>query len=99
MEVVDLVLLEGNPVAALAGAIGLGGKGIGAERVAAEAGDGALRDDVVVVGAGDDGAGGEELVLAVNALEKRELEPVHGVLDGDRWLLVLRHWRRSSVVY
>lgn len=52
MEVVDLVLLERNPVPALAGEVG--GEGIRAERVAAEVGDGSLRDDVVVVGAGHD---------------------------------------------
>lgn len=84
------MLLEGDPVPALPGAVG--GQRGGAERVAAEAGDGPLGDHVLVVAAGQDGAGGEELGLAGGgAVEEEVLQTVDGVLDGDGGFLELHH--------
>lgn len=84
------MLLERDAVATLPGPIG--GQGFGAERVTAEVGDGALRNDVVVVGAGDDRPGREKLVLIGDALEEGELDCEDGVFDRNG-LWVLRHWR------
>ena len=60
LEVVDAVLAEGDVEAWPRGGGGGGGGGerVGARGVAAGVGDGALGDDVVVVGAGEQRGGG-----------------------------------------
>lgn len=89
------MVAEGDSVPAFAAAAR--GEGVGAEGVAADGGDGALGDDVGVVGAGEDGAGGVEVVGRRGTVEEGELEAVHSFLYGDRWLGILRHCRRSVV--
>lgn len=73
------MLLQRDAVPTLPRAIR--GQGIGAKRVSTEVGDGALRNDVIVVGAGDNRPSCEKLVLIGDALEEGELDFVDGVFD------------------
>lgn len=79
LEVVDAVLAEGDVEAGPRGGGG-GGERVGARRVAAGVRDGALGDDVVVVGAGEERGGGrveERLVGRRGAVEERHLDAEH----------------------
>lgn len=88
MEVIDFVLLERDTVATFPGAIR--GQSIGAERVATEPGNGALRDNIVVVSARHERTSSEKLVVVMYALKEGELKPVDSARDGDG-LVALRH--------
>lgn len=93
LEVVDLVLAERDAVPTLQRAAV--GEGVRAEGIAAVVRDGALHDDVLVVGPREEGANSKELAFrGGSALEEGDLNLVDGVSDGDRrrWL---RHDRRS----
>jgi hypothetical protein len=85
LEVVDAVLAEGDVEAGPRGGGGGGGERVGARGVAAGVRDGALGDDVVVVGAGEEHGGGrvdEGLAGHRGAVEERHLDAEH--CRGDR---------------
>jgi hypothetical protein len=84
LEVVDAVLAEGDVEAGPRGGSG-GGERVGARGVAAGVRDGALGDDVVVVGAGEERGGSrvdEGLAGHRGAVEERHLDAEHR--RGDR---------------
>lgn len=86
------MLLQGHAVLPSPGDVGREGRS--AERVAAELGDGSLRDDVFVVRLRHQGRGREEVVLGSDAVvEERELDLVNRIVDGD-CLMILRHGRK-----
>ena len=89
------MLAERDAVLALPPAIGGRWEGVGAERVAAEVGDGPLGDDVVVFGLGEESGGGDEEVEGRRCgLEEVELDLVDGSGDRDWGIRIrVRHWR------